>query len=527
MNVKTLTSSDFIRTYSDAARGRSRRALWLHAALACVAALFMYVHLFHGFLVPIDHTGDEYIFLDHAERMLHGKVLYRDISQFNLPGVEYLYYFLFRLFGVKIWLGTLVYLLASTGVTLMVYSLSRLVLEDYAALVPATIFLTVCQRITIDATHHWYTTLFILIAIYLAARGRNLFWIGCAGAALALATLFTSVIGVSVAAGVSLYYLVKIHDWKRAFKTVAILLLPFATILTATITYLASIAGTRVLFNSLLIFPLRYYSAGYSNNASVYFEALRQFSFLHLSSALALSVWFAINLTVPMIFLLFAFTRFRHNTGDMYKDSRNRILLLYAVTGVFALLPVMGALSAPRMSCATAFAYILGVAMYQDLQKPRLVQAALGFSIVLLLAEVAIAITRPAFTIKGPRGEFAIYDQRTGEYLALIAAHARPGDRYFGDPQVSFLLGLENPSKLEWVEPNNYTRPEQVVDLVNTLALKPTRFIGWSEDCNQYQGPGDHLQILRAYLREHYHPMAAEGAGSEVLVLNFSQPERH
>ncbi|HZB88861.1 MAG TPA: hypothetical protein VE291_09415, partial [Terracidiphilus sp.] len=79
-----------------------KEAALCYAAVGLGAAVFLYLHLFRFPFTPISHLGDAAIFLEHAERMLHGAVLYRDIFQFNLPGMEFLYLFLFRCFGVRL-----------------------------------------------------------------------------------------------------------------------------------------------------------------------------------------------------------------------------------------------------------------------------------------------------------------------------------------------------------------------------------------------------------------------------------------
>jgi len=97
------------------------RTVWIYVWIGIGTAMFFYLHLFHFPSVPIFHGGNQALFLDHAEHMLHGEVLYRDLFQFNLPGTEYLYYILFRCLGVHLWIGAFALLLAYSTIALLIF----------------------------------------------------------------------------------------------------------------------------------------------------------------------------------------------------------------------------------------------------------------------------------------------------------------------------------------------------------------------------------------------------------------------
>ena len=90
MNISALLSNSGPATPT-APDSFARNPRWLHAALGLGAATFFYLHMFRFPAIPIWHDGGQAMYLEHAERMLHGEVLYRDLFQFNLPGTEYLY----------------------------------------------------------------------------------------------------------------------------------------------------------------------------------------------------------------------------------------------------------------------------------------------------------------------------------------------------------------------------------------------------------------------------------------------------
>ena len=353
-------------------------ARWPIAVLGFGAALLFYLNMFRFPMVPIWRNGDEVIFLDHAARMLHGEILYRDLFQFNLPGTEYLYYFLFRCFGVRLWIEPLLLLLTETAVTLLVYSLSRLAFRGAAALLPAVAFLVFCQRYSIDGSHHWYSTLLVLLAINLIARARRPASLATAGALLGLATLFTSSRGVFVAAGVSLFFVWKFRGWHNASKTIAILLVPFAAVIATALIYLALLVGPRVLFESVIVFPLRNYGSGHGNSPSIFFQEWKDALPIGLHSWRPVFLWFTVNAAVPLVLFIFIAGCFRRKTAEIRNSRSYQTLVLYTFAASFALLPVVSSPLRIRLNCAACFVYILGAAMLSERGRRRLISGALA-----------------------------------------------------------------------------------------------------------------------------------------------------
>ncbi len=137
--------------------------------------------------------------------------------------------------------------------------------------------------------------------------------------------------------------------------------------------------------------------------------------------------------------------------------------------------------------------------------------------------EAATAALRTVFVLEGPRVPSPSASRDDYEYFTWFARNAKPGDELFGDRDVP-LLGLRNPSKLEWVEPDAYTRPEQVRDLLIVLQQQQTRFIVWDEEPAAFFGADDNLQPFRAFLREHYHFAKQLDDVTEILINDASEP---
>jgi hypothetical protein len=502
-------------------------AKWPFLAVAAIAASFFYLHLFRFPFLPIWHNGDQAIFLEHADRMLRGDVLYRDLFQLNLPGTEYLYYFLFRGFGVRLWIEPLVLLITEASITVLLYSLSRMVLRGVAAFFPAAAYLLFCQGPALDGTHHWYSTLLVLLAILLVATARSLLPVCFAGALLGLATVFTSSRGVFVAAGVCLFFVWKYRGWRGAYRAIIALLAPLSIIVASVLAYLATIAGPKALLDSVVVFPLRYWSASPWDKFSAFYFEWSYVLPLRLESIWIVTGLFAATASVPLIFIAFAVRYGRWRAFDLRDSSRGETLVLCASAGLFAFLAVASAPTSLRLACAASFAYILGTALFYDLRLHLLISPVLAVVGLVACAQALHAATRPIYRLDGPRGSLAFRDPERYDSFVWVAQNARPGDRIFGAVEFNFILGLANPSSVQSLERDAFTRPEQIQTLLAALHRHPTRFIVWSSILDGSDGPGDNLQPLRDYLKANYHLGKRFDEGSEILVLDSTPANPH
>jgi hypothetical protein len=498
-------------------RDNTRTNRWMYAAVAIAAAVFFYLHLFRFPLVPIWHTGDAAIYLEHADRMLHGEVLYRDIFEFNLPGMEWLYLLAFRCFGVHVWVPNALLVAAGTAVTVLVYGLARRVLQGPSAVLPGLAYLLVCQRSSIDGAHHWYSTLLVLAAANVVARVRLPAEMAVAGVLLGMATVVTSTRGVAAAAGVAVFLLWS-EGGRRALRPLAALLAGFCVPVAATLGYLAMRVDAGTLWYALVVFPLRYYGKGAANSFSVYFDEWHGMFPWHGGSVLLAALWLAINLATPVVLAIWAV---RLACGANADDAeRRRSLMLLTCVGVFALAAVASAPSSPRLNCAAAFAYVLGAVLLELIGGRRAVSGMLTMLLLAYAVEASATVLRPLYGTQGPRGEVGFLDRENYEVIDWLNHHARPGDGYFGWPMVNWIVGLQNPAAIEWAEPNAYTRPEQVRALIAALEQKQTRFLDPVDDAVEPRNPDDSLEPLRAYLKTHYHVGHTFADGGTVLERN-------
>lgn len=523
MSFTSSLSRAIPAAFEDAPPDAPRDTRGLYLALGSGAAVYFYFHLFRFPFVPIWHWGDQSIFLDHAEHMLDGQALYRDLFQLNLPGTEYLYYFLFLCFGVRMWIAPLAACITLTAAALLVFSLSRTVLRGPASLLPAIAFTVICLRGSLDGAHHLFSTALVFLAINLIARARGSLSIFCAGAVLGLSALFTSSRGVSLAVGVSLFFIWQLRGWRTASAAIAALLAPFLAVIAASVAYLATTVAPRTLYESLVTFPLRYYSAGRFNTPSVSFAELQSALPPRAHSVLLIGLWLVSKALPAILLIAFVVSHLRRNPTAQRGSQSSKILVLCAFAGTFAFFAAGASLSLARINCAVAFAYILGAAMLAESGRHQLVSALLALAVATACIEGTVATIRPAYKFDSPQGSILIIDRERDQVISWLSRNARPGDQLFGDPDLNFVLSLRNPAAVQWVEPDAFTRPQQVKELLNSLALNHTRFFVWSEFAD-HPGHADSLAPLRVYLKSHYHPALEFGNGARILAVNADHP---
>ena len=147
------------------------------------ALVFLYLLLFILLRTPIFTVGDQSIYLLNAARVVRGEVIYRDFFQFTPPGTEMIYATLFRLFGVRAWVPETMLVLLGASLAGLAISITDSIIRGRSVLLPGILFLVIPFRNSLDATHHWYSTLAVIAALrvviewrdqrHLAARGKN------------------------------------------------------------------------------------------------------------------------------------------------------------------------------------------------------------------------------------------------------------------------------------------------------------------------------------------------------------------
>jgi hypothetical protein len=481
------------------------RAL-IPGVLLCAAA-YLYFHLFAG-ATPILRDGDQWLFAQSGARVAAGQLPYRDFLEMLTPGTDLIYAGAFLAFGQKFVIANLLFLAVALVFVYLLASIARAVLDDELTLLAVAITVFVGLRLTMDATHHWFSAVAAFAALTIVLRHRSRARVMMAGAFCGLSSLFTQTRGLAVLLALAFFFWWEARNREAADhpfrKQLPLLLATYVAVVAAGLSYFFFSVGPRAVFDAIVLFPARYY--GSYNAASRFWEPWGEWSSNggHLSGFIA-----ALFLRVlPLVYLVFPFAIKRD--PQLSNEVRERLVLI-AVVGSALFLEVINSASLIRLAVTFPLALILAL---WTLNRHRLLSrklAAAGLFVLVGFAVIETVATQRSvlavLDLPTGRAAFLKRDQRWYESCAYLAKHTKPGDWYFGDDDFGFPLNLRNPAFVPYVTNTNFTRPEQVQDLIQSLERYQVPYISIE---SEYRIPGvageDNLQPLRDYIGAHYKP---------------------
>jgi hypothetical protein len=488
-------------------------------AMALLAALTFAVCCLRLFVLP--HTplllwGDAPGYAIKGVRILGGEVPYRDFFEFLTPGTDLVYAVLFRCFGVSLGVMHLTMAaLAALAALWMTWCASRLV-RGWLVILPAVCLMGFVLCYSLDPTHHWFSTVALMGAVWMLFDGHSLARVAGAGAFCGLAASFTQTKGAAAVIGLVAYFIwiaVREKDrtgqwWRRGLVLCGSALVVFAVI---NVPFILATGVERWAWD-VMVFPVRYFGTvstnGWTGAAAQFVESGGRLKWL----------------TFPFQFLLVPLTYvwFFVRLGRAKAEEREpwNQLVLVAVVGVAMLAAVAPALSIRRVSTVSPPAVVLLTWLLSRNGKlwPALVLGAVSVAMpVAQIAETQLTHTR---ILDLPMGRVAIpYRADYYEVYRWMAANTKPGQWYFGLAPLMLHLELRDPTPLEQISPWEYTRPEQVAAIVQgidkakvpLMVLRQRMYI--SSVPNQ---PSDHLQPFRDYLYQHYRKTESFASGDEI-----------
>jgi hypothetical protein len=179
----------------------STNPAWIAIALAGLAFAVCYLRSFVFLYTPLLLWGDQLGFATKGARMLGGELPYRDFFEFLTPGTDLVYAILFRCFGVLPWLPNLVMAFLAAAMAWMMTWCAVRIVRGTIAVLPGLLLIGFVLYGSLDATHHWFSTVLIMAAACVLMRGTSGIRIAGAGVCVGLATSFTQTKGVAVAVG--------------------------------------------------------------------------------------------------------------------------------------------------------------------------------------------------------------------------------------------------------------------------------------------------------------------------------------
>ncbi len=482
------------------------------------SVVFLYLQCFILPHTPIYQGDTAPIFLQDAVRILNGQVIYRDFFELTYPGTPLAYAAFFKVFGLRSWIPSITMIALGTALFCLGIVVSRRLVKGSSVFLPSVLFLALTFGTALDPNHHWFSTLAVVAALALLLEERSTWRLAGAGALCGLASWFTQSRGVASVGGFVLFlyweFRAKRKSWRWLARAEGCLL---AAMLAATLpfaVYFAGKAGLQQFWFCTVTFIRLYYPAYRWNKLSAYMAEGPDFPELWMQIP-ALGLWLSIHLLIPMVFLLFL-ARYRLQRDSRPEEPWDRLMLVN-FTGLFLFLGIAFAPSWQRLCQAGLPAFILLVWFINSIPKRRRLVLGAAWSVALLGVLIQPVMTQTGLEgyLDAPTGRTAFASttfSESGEYekFQWVLRQTRPGEFLYNarDSDMYFLLNLRNPAPVPFVTNTDYTRPEQVARVIESLERERVRLVLWwpELDLLQEDDPpaGDHLGPLRAYLRRSY-----------------------
>jgi hypothetical protein len=477
---------------------------------ACWLRLFVLPH------TPVLVWGDALGYATKGVRILGGELPYRDFFEFLTPGTDLVYALWFRWLGVSLWgLHLVMATLAALAALWMTWCAGRLV-RGWFVILPAVLLMGFVLCYSLDPTHHWFSTVALMGAVWILFSGHSLGRVAGAGAFCGLAASFTQTKGATSVIALVAYFIwldTRERDgtgqwWRRGLVLCGSAVAVFAVINGPFI--LASGAGRWAW--DVMVFPARYFGSVPANNWT---GAAAQFA--GYTGRLKWICFPFQFLLVPLTYVWF-FVRLGRAKAEP-REPWNQLVLV-AVVGIAMLAAVAPALSIRRISTVSPPAMLLLTWLLSRSGKLWAALALGAVSAAIPVAQIAQMQLNPARILDLPVGRVAI-PSRADYYdvYRWMAENTRPGQWYFGLPPLTLPLQLRNPTPMEGMGPGEYTRPDQVAAMVQGIArtqvpvivLRPQMYAP-SSQCHL----PDHLQPFRDYLYVHYRKTKVFASGDEI-----------
>ena len=479
--------------------------------LGCTV-VYLYLQQFALPWTPILLAGDPGIFLAEAQRMLRGEMPYRDFFQFLTPGIDVVYYLLFRIFGPSAFVVSASLVAAGLCATILMLHISRRVLRGWLVFLPPLLYLTLTLSRELQAVHHLFSALAVMAAVGILIEQRTPKRLALAGVFCAIASFFTQTRGLFALAGLAAFVLWEglstKSDGRAVWRREAALVAAYAVVLAALLLPFARMAGLRTLVDSIVVFPVRYYGARPCNNASVY-----------LSDPVLPVPWWRFPLFVDWV-LLHALLPLAYVLG-LFRFLREREQKERPAAGVMLMCFVGIALCA-EVARSPSYHHLQWVSFPVFIVLAWLVRGPgrANAGIIAALAALALLFLIPGAwrvqhavcaTMRLPVGNVAFRDRDYYDQCAWLASRTRPGDFLMGDGLLYlFALGLRNPARVGFLTATAYTRPDQIDDVLQKLKQNRVRFVIFDpSECEGQSLEAARLRPVCSFICEHYRRVPA------------------
>jgi len=497
----------------------AKRLLVLGIVLA--SGIFLYLNLFVLPATPRAATGDQSLYLHNAARMYEGQLIYRDYDYFTLPGMDVLYLSLFKVFGIKAWIPPMLLVLVGMVSMWLSIEIASKVMTGPAIFLPGFLFLTLPYAGYLDATHHLLNVLAATAALAVAIEKRTMARVAWAGVLWGWGTCFAQslILGPMGFGLFLLWECLRLKEpWSALLKKELCLLASYSATLAFFNAYFLWKVGLKQFFYYTVTFIAKYYSADETSTWKTYMVGHP--SFHGWANWPQLVTWPFLHFLIPLFYILFL-VRYRREKKSSPNEPWERLMLINT-TGLTLFLSIASAPAWNRLYSVSLFALILLVWFLNfPFKLERTLSRVLWVTVaVFAIAHPVISQTRWKGYLNLPVGRTAFFERAGYEETKWVMERTEPSDYFFGDHLVGFNLRLRNPSRVAFIRPNDFTRPEEIENLVQGLEEHRVRFVSWYPGLDDPVQNGNHLARLRTYLEGHYHVGARFTNGNKIWERN-------
>jgi 4-amino-4-deoxy-L-arabinose transferase-like glycosyltransferase len=454
-------------------------------------------------------TNDEGIYLDAAERILHGQKPYVDFFGYMSPGSFWMQALVFRLLGVTLAAGRVLVILYIALECALVYWLVERFGSRASAIVTTLFFLAfqTADPSMITAQHRWDSSAFALasIALCVAARPRWLFASGVLIVGAALATPSVALVAI-----VTLVWLRKRAGWYllgiAIAGTAAVVAIWLNGILPALLQQLGWLSRN---YSSVNVMPYGAIIGGYT----ALFEGA---GLWELPVRLGVVVCLALPALLPILAVGLVWTQ--RKTELMY-------LLLCIVALVASTYPRS---DVAHLAYVAALSYaVAGILIYRLL--PARPRAWLTISVAVWAAVFAWQAHLPSRlrTLHTPAGDIRASAEEAPVVEELLS-RVRPHQSLFVypyKPLLYFLTQAENPTRYSYLAPGMMTTQDASLALSELQARPPEWVLYMDLDAAEFQrvfpagkGFDAHYPQLERWIQANYRSTGCPALGGYVLL---------
>jgi hypothetical protein len=493
------------------------RFRWIVAISVCFTIATCYLRDFVLPNVAIISWGDQTLFATDGARIVAGQMPYRDYFQLVTPGTDLVYAFLFRHFGLRLWIPDMVMVcLAATGVLLLTLAAGKVLRGAFVAL-PAALTVGFVLFGGMDATHHWFSAVVVMAAMLVLLNGSSGWHIAIAGLLCGVAASFTQSRGAAVTVGFLIYLVWQSlqHNekagiaWRRCLLLCGAALVSFVAING----WYIKVLGASEWIKWVVVFPFKYYPTMPNHT----WRAL----FSDFSNQTGVGRWVCLPflfVALPLAYGAFLWVMYRRRRSEP-SEPWDKLLLL-AITGLAMSLSVVSCPSVMRVSSASLPGMILLAWLLNRWGKPGKTVAG-----VLAALSLAIAVYLPGRNqtmrwhyLDLPAGRTAILDPNRYELYRWMAENTHPGQMYFGITPIPFPLWLQTPAPISSPVPYAYDRPEHIAASIDAieknriplLLLRPYTYLAGT-----WGYKPEPLQPFQDYVVQHYRRIKTFPTGDE------------